>query len=68
MLYLFCYYIRLIIKMKKNNFEVELKQILLKLVNGETNIDEKGKKTLMDKLNQKIDLFRMKLLEIQRKK
>lgn len=68
MLYLFCYYIRLIIKMKKNNFEVELKQILLKLVNGETNIDEKGKKTLMDKLNQKIDLFRKKLLEIQRKK
>ena len=68
MLYLFCYYISLIIKMKKNNFEVELKQILLKLVNGETNIDEKGKKTLMDKLNQKLDLFRKKLLEIQRKK
>ena len=54
--------------MKKNNFKFELKQILLKLVNGETNIDEKGKKTLMDKLNQKLDLFRKKLLEIQRKK
>ena len=37
-----CYYVRLTSERKRYNFEMELRPILLKLVNNEENIDEKG--------------------------
>ena len=53
MLYLYiCYYIRLTNLEMRIYFECELKYILLKLINNEGNIDEKGSK-LMDEITNK---------------